>query len=161
MVCRDRVSDVAPQFWARRQGHVRLLRDYVDKALVIVPFEEKFYRERAVDATFVGRPLAGLPQPVIKRKDYAEQFHLDPSQPWITIMPGSRIKEVRMNLPTILEAAGQLGPEYECLLLVAPTLARSFLQEPDKSTKHYAGSRIPARLVAFARRHHRQRHCDS
>jgi lipid A disaccharide synthetase len=77
-------------------------------------------------------------------------FHVDPSKPRITIMLASRIKEVRMNLPTILEAAGQLGPEYECLLLVAPTLARSFLQEPDKSTKHYAGSRIPARLVAFA-----------
>ena len=45
---------VAPQFWAWRQGRVRLLRDYIDKALVIFPFEEKFYRERGVDATFVG-----------------------------------------------------------------------------------------------------------
>ncbi len=37
---------VAPQFWAWRQGRVRLLRKYVRKALVIFPFEEKFYRER-------------------------------------------------------------------------------------------------------------------
>ena len=47
---------VAPQFWAWRQGRVRLLREYIDKALVIFPFEEKFYRERGVDATFVGHP---------------------------------------------------------------------------------------------------------
>jgi lipid-A-disaccharide synthase len=60
---------VAPQFWAWRQERVRLLRDYVDKALVIFPFEEKFYREPGVEATFVGHPLADLPQPVIKRKD--------------------------------------------------------------------------------------------
>jgi lipid-A-disaccharide synthase len=76
-------------------------------------------------------------------------------------MPGSRIKEVRMNLPAILEAAGQLGPEYECLLPVAPTLDRSFLLDLISRQKHYAGSRIPARLVARARPHRRQRHCDS
>ncbi len=118
---------VAPQFWAWRQGRVRLLRDYIDKALVIFPFEEKFYRERGVDATFVGHPLAELPHPAIERGDYAAQFHLDPAKPWITLMPGSRVKEVRMNLPTILEAAAQLGAAYEFLLPVAPTLDRSFL----------------------------------
>ena len=100
---------VAPQFWAWRQGRVRLLRDYIDKALVIFPFEEKFYRERGVDATFVGHPLAELPRPTIERDDYAAQFHLDSAKPWITLMPGSRVKEVRMNLPTILESAASLG----------------------------------------------------
>jgi lipid-A-disaccharide synthase len=119
---------VAPQFWAWRQGRVRLIRNYIDKALVIFPFEEKFYRDRGVDATFVGHPLAELPHPAVERNDYAAQFHLDPAKHWITIMPGSRVKEVRMNLPTILEAAPELGPDYEFLLPVAPTLDRSFLQ---------------------------------
>ena len=54
---------VCPQFWAWRQGRVRLLRKYVDKALVIFPFEEKFYRDRGVNAEFVGHPLAELPRP--------------------------------------------------------------------------------------------------
>ena len=118
---------VAPQFWAWRQGRVRLLRNYFDKALVIFPFEEQFYRERGVDATFVGHPLADLPQPAVGRNDYAAQFHLDPAKHWITLMPGSRVKEVRMNLPTILESASPLGPDYEFLLPVAPTLDRSLL----------------------------------
>jgi lipid-A-disaccharide synthase len=118
---------VAPQFWAWRQGRVRLLRDYIDKALVIFPFEEKFYRDRGVDATFVGHPLAELPHPTIERGAYAAQFHLDPAKPWITLMPGSRVKEVRMNLPTILESAAELGAAFEFLLPVAPTLDRSFL----------------------------------
>ncbi len=119
---------VAPQFWAWRQGRVRLLRDYINKALVIFPFEEEFYRKRGVDATFVGHPLADLPLPAIERADYAPRFHLDAAKPWITIMPGSRVKEVRMNLPTILDAAEQLGPDYEFLLPLAPTLDRAFLQ---------------------------------
>jgi lipid-A-disaccharide synthase len=120
---------VAPQFWAWRQGRVRLIRKYIDKALVIFPFEEKFYRERGVDATFVGHPLADLPQPGIGRKDYAAQFHLDSAKQWITLMPGSRVKEVRMNLPTILKAAAQLDKGYEFLMPIAPTLDRAFLAE--------------------------------
>jgi lipid-A-disaccharide synthase len=119
---------VAPQFWAWRQGRVRLIRNYVDKALVIFPFEEKFYRDRGVDATFVGHPLADLPHPAIERNEYAAQFHLNPAKQWITLMPGSRVKEVRMNLPTILDAAAQLGPDCEFLIPTAPTLDRAFLQ---------------------------------
>jgi lipid-A-disaccharide synthase len=120
---------VAPQFWAWRQGRVKLLRKYVDKALVIFPFEEKFYRDRGVDATFVGHPLADMPMPTISREEYAVWNKIDLRKPWITLMPGSRVKEVRMNLPTILDAATQLGPEYEYLLPVAPTLDPQLLRE--------------------------------
>jgi lipid-A-disaccharide synthase len=118
---------VCPQFWAWRQGRVRLLREYVDKALVIFPFEEKFYRDRGVDASFVGHPLSELPPPAITRADYARQQQLDPAKHWITIMPGSRRKEVHMNLPAILEATRMLGESYDFLLPVAPTLDRGFI----------------------------------
>jgi lipid-A-disaccharide synthase len=134
---------VCPQFWAWRQGRVKLLRKYVDKALVIFPFEEKFYRDRGVDATFVGHPLADLPLPDVSRAEYAAANQLDPAKPWIALMPGSRRKEVRMNLPTILDAAdrmqvGSLGGEsnrdgsksgYEFLMPVARTLDESFLRQ--------------------------------
>jgi lipid-A-disaccharide synthase len=118
---------VAPQFWAWRQGRVKLLRDYVTKALVIFPFEEKFYRDRGVDVTFVGHPLAELPMPTVGRDEFAAQYNIEPSKQWITVMPGSRVKEVRMNLPTILAAVSQLGHGFEFLLPVAPTLDREFL----------------------------------
>jgi lipid-A-disaccharide synthase len=118
---------VAPQFWAWRQGRVKLLRKYITKALVIFPFEEKFYRERGVDATFVGHPLADLPHPQIERGAYAAQYKLDPEKHWITLMPGSRVKEIRMNLPTILESAAQYGRTFEFLLPVAPTIDRQWL----------------------------------
>ena len=137
---------VCPQFWAWRQGRVRLLRKYVDKALVIFPFEEKFYRDRGVDASFVGHPLADLPLPVIDREAYARQHHLDAAKPWITLMPGSRVKEVRMNLPVILESAARLGMGYELLLPVAPTLDRSFLLGliGDNSAVHLVPEALPA-----------------
>src|SRR5207245_10910358 len=84
---------VCPQFWAWRQRRVRLLRKYVDKALVIFPFEEKFYRDRGVDAEFVGHPLAELSKPSITRDEYAAENGLVAAKPWITLMPGSRVKE--------------------------------------------------------------------
>ena len=120
---------VCPQFWAWRQGRVKLLHKYISKALVIFPFEEKFYRDRGVDATFVGHPLAELPHPSIERADYAALYQIDPAKHWITIMPGSRVKEVRMNLPTILDAVKRLGPSCEYLLPVAPTIDREILQQ--------------------------------
>ena len=119
---------VCPQFWAWRQGRVRLLRKYITKALVIFPFEEQFYRDRGVDATFVGHPLSDQTLPTVKRDDYAAQHKLDSAKPWITLMPGSRMKEVRMNIPVIRESAAKLGSGYEFLLPVAPTLDRSFLE---------------------------------
>jgi lipid-A-disaccharide synthase len=119
---------VCPQFWAWRQGRVRLLRKYVDKALVIFPFEEKFYRDRGVDATFVGHPLADLSPPPSDRSSYAATYQLDAAKQWITLMPGSRRKEVQMNLPTMLDSAAKLGQGYEFLLPIAPTLDRGFLE---------------------------------
>jgi len=134
---------VCPQFWAWRQGRVKLLRKYVDQALVIFPFEEQFYRERGVDATFVGHPLADLPFPPIARADYARDNHLAPARDWITLMPGSRVKEVRMNLPGILESAQKLGWSYEFLLPVAPTLDRGFVES-------LIARPLPIRLVSDA-----------
>jgi len=119
---------VCPQFWAWRQGRVRLLRKYVDKALVIFPFEEKFYRDRGVNAEFVGHPLAVLPRPEISREEYANKFGVNSQKQWITLMPGSRVKEVRMNLPGMLEAARRLGSLYEFLIPVAPMLDQGFLR---------------------------------
>ena len=136
---------VCPQFWAWRQGRVRLLRKYVDKALVIFPFEEKFYRDRGVDATFVGHPLADVPRPEISRAEYAKKYNLDAAKLWITLMPGSRIKEVRMNLPTILQSAEKLGSDYEFLLPIAPTLEPSFLQALiGASPVHVVSEALPA-----------------
>ena len=120
---------VCPQFWAWRQGRVRFLRKYVDKALVIFPFEEKFYRDRGVDAEFVGHPLAELPRPAISRGQYAAEYGLDSSKHWITLMPGSRRKEVRMNLPEMLRSVSLLGQDYEFLLPVAPTLDQKFVED--------------------------------
>lgn len=140
---------VCPQFWAWRQGRVRLLRKYVDKALVIFPFEEPFYRDRGVDAAFVGHPLADLVKPQISHADYAAKHSLDAEKHWIVLMPGSRVKEIRMNLPEMLQAADLLGSEYEFLIPVAPTISKDLILEIMKTARgtvavHLTGGALEA-----------------
>ncbi len=120
---------VSPQLWAWRRGRIKLVQRYVNKMLVIFPFEEKFYREQGVEAEFTGHPLAELVVEPMPRADFASQHGLDPAKTWIGILPGSRRKEVQMILPTLLEAAKTLGSGHEYLLPVASTLAESWMRE--------------------------------
>jgi lipid-A-disaccharide synthase len=96
---------VSPQLWAWKRGRLRLVQERVDKMLVIFPFEERFYRERGVDAEFVGHPLAGTALLSTSREAYAAQHKLDPAKMWIALLPGSRWKEIRANLPALHELA--------------------------------------------------------
>jgi lipid-A-disaccharide synthase len=113
---------VSPQLWAWKKHRIHQVKRYVDRMLVIFPFEEEFYEGHGVDATFVGHPLADLPPPSVTRAQLAAAHRLDPSKPWIALLPGSRQKEIDLNLPTMLEAAQQLGEDVELLLPIAPML---------------------------------------
>ena len=122
---------VSPQLWAWKKHRIKLVQKYVDRMLVIFPFEEQFYRERGVQAEFVGHPLADLPLPTISREEFAAANNLDPAATWIGLLPGSRAKEIRANLPEMLNAATFLyhdyclergNPEFQLVLPVAPTL---------------------------------------
>jgi lipid-A-disaccharide synthase len=113
---------VSPQLWAWKKWRVRGVKRNVSRMLVIFPFEEAFYRAHEVAAEFVGHPLADLDPPTVTREAFARENGLDASKFWIGLLPGSRARELDANLPPMFEAARLLGPEYEYLLPVAPTL---------------------------------------
>jgi len=96
---------VSPQLWAWKRRRLRWVQQRVDKMLVIFPFEEAFYRERGVDAEFVGHPLTNQTAPTSTREAYAAAHGLDPVKTWIALLPGSRWKELRANLPALHELA--------------------------------------------------------
>jgi lipid-A-disaccharide synthase len=138
---------VSPQIWAWRRGRVKLIRKYVRKMIVIFPFEHEFYKKHGVDVTYVGHPLAYAPAPKISRQEFARQNHLDPQKTWLALLPGSRQKEVRLNLPQILGAAAllrQQSNEFEFVLPVASTLERYWM------TQQLASSPIPVKLTSDA-----------
>ncbi len=113
---------VSPQLWAWRQSRIELVRKYVRKMLVIFPFEEKFYRERGIDAEFVGHPLSDMLAPAVTRQQFAAEYGVDPDRQWIALLPGSRKGEVSRIFPKLLKAAQLLGPDYVYITPVASTL---------------------------------------
>ncbi len=146
---------VSPQLWAWKKRRIRLVQRYVDRMLVIFPFEERFYRRRGVAAEFVGHPLAELPPPSVSREQFARDSGLDAAATWIGLLPGSRMKEIRANLPEMLNAArslAQRAPEkrFAFLLPVAPTLVAS-QREHLRALIAAQGSGPPVRLVRDAR----------
>ena len=113
---------VSPQVWAWKQHRLPRIRRTVDRMLVIFPFEEPWYRERGVAAVFVGHPLAELPLPTITREAFAAEYGLDAQQQWVGLLPGSRPREIALNLPTMLRASGLLSAAYQYVLPLAATL---------------------------------------
>ncbi len=113
---------VSPQLWAWKRYRIRSVQKYVDRMLTIFPFEERFYHDHGVEAEFVGHPLAELDPPGVSREEFARRAGLDASRTWIGLLPGSRAKEIRLNLPEMVRAAATLGEDLEFLLPLAPTL---------------------------------------
>jgi lipid-A-disaccharide synthase len=148
---------VSPQLWAWKKHRIKLVEKYVTRMLVIFPFEEQFYRERGVAAEFVGHPLAELPLPAVSRAEFAVENGLDPAETWIGLLPGSRPKEIRDNLPEMLRAARVLAESrglrqgaLEFVVPLASTL-NAAQREAVAAMVREQGAGLPVRLVDDAR----------
>jgi lipid-A-disaccharide synthase len=141
---------VSPQLWAWKKHRIKLVQKYIDKMLVIFPFEEPFYREQGVEAEFVGHPLAELPLPEISRAQFAAEYGLDPAKTWIGLLPGSRAREIRDHLPTILQAAQELSHGLEFVIPLAPTLNAEQREQAQRLAQDH-GEGLCIRFVDDAR----------
>jgi lipid-A-disaccharide synthase len=110
---------VAPQAWAWREGRVKQLRRNVKELYCIFPFEEKFFRERGVRATYIGHPLSRLVRPAATRKEFFEKHGIPEDRPLITICPGSRPSEAGRHLPPLADAVARIRASRECTIAVA------------------------------------------
>jgi len=151
---------VSPQLWAWKKHRIKLVRKYIDRMMVIFPFEEPFYRNQGVQAEFVGHPLAELPPSAVTRAHFAAEYNLDPAKTWIGLLPGSRPREIRDHLPTILQAAdyyfhdclehGWMEPQF--VVPLAPTLSKVQRAEAERIlAKELNLMAITVRLVDDAR----------
>jgi len=96
---------ISPQVWAWRMHRVRAIKKYVDRMLVILPFEEEFYRKAGIEAQFVGHPLAGSVMADASASEFTARHSLDSNKLTIALLPGSRPSEINYHLPIMLDAA--------------------------------------------------------
>ena len=102
---------VSPQVWAWGRGRIEKIRKRVDRMLVILPFEEEFYRESGVPVRFVGHPLIDMARPVNEPGEFRAGLGVGADEPVIGLFPGSRSHEVESLLPVMMETVRRLGEE--------------------------------------------------
>jgi lipid-A-disaccharide synthase len=119
---------ISPQVWAWKEGRVKDIKQYVDKMLVILPFEQEFYAKWGYDAEYVGHPL--LQVVAEELKEPAIPLYTD--KPIIALLPGSRAQEIRKKLPVMLKMATHF-PGYQLVIAGAPA-------QPDDVYRELIGS---------------------
>lgn len=122
---------ISPQVWAWRSGRIRAIREYVDKMLVILPFEEEYYRARGVEVEFVGHPLLEDFKPDSNRNLLFRKLELDPVRRTVAMLPGSRRKEIDYILPVLLKAGQCLlrSMPAQFIISAAPTVEESHIRD--------------------------------
>jgi lipid-A-disaccharide synthase len=119
---------VSPQLWAWRPGRLKTIARFVDRMLVIFPFEQALYERARVPVEFVGHPLIDLAVASQPRVPWLAAHGLDPARPVLALLPGSRPNELREILPTMAAAATRLPsqvPGVQILVARAPSLDES------------------------------------
>ena len=115
---------ISPQLWAWRSYRARSVQRDVDLVLSILPFEKDWYAARGMtQVEYVGHPLSGEVYPRYDRAEFCRRNHLDPSRPIVTLLPGSRHKELVRILPPMLDAASLISrqrPDVQFVVVVAP-----------------------------------------
>ena len=121
---------ISPQIWAWKRRRVHQIKKSVDKMLVILPFEEEFYKRYGVDVTFVGNPLldelakvgTGNRSIFLRRNSLGERREI------IALLPGSRRQEVTRTLPVMVKVASHF-PDYQFVIAGVSSLDKSLYKD--------------------------------
>ena len=109
---------VSPQVWAWRKGRVPKIASLVNRMAVLLPFEEKIYKDAGLKCDFVGHPILEEIQGVLAKGNKAEfktALGLDPDKPLLSLLPGSRPHELKKLLPLMIEVVRQFRNDPEIL----------------------------------------------
>lgn len=115
---------ISPQVWAWKESRVKRIRRCVDLMLVILPFEEAFYRQRNYPVTYVGHPLLE----VVRQAEQQGPGVPISSRKIIALLPGSRKQEVLKKLPVMLEVSARF-PDYDFVVAQAPHMDDTLMGE--------------------------------
>ncbi len=118
---------IAPQVWAWKEGRVDIIKKYIDKLLVILPFEVDFFAKDHCPATFVGHPLLDAVSTFETNHNFYIQNKLSSEIPIIALLPGSRKQEILKMLPVMCETTKNFT-DYQFVIAAAPGQTLEFYE---------------------------------
>lgn len=92
---------ISPQVWAWGEDRINIIKECVKKIIVFFKFEEELYRKHGIDVEFVGHPLIETAKPSMSRAEVLKKYSLAGSKPVISLLPGSRMSEVKYLVRTM------------------------------------------------------------
>lgn len=132
---------ISPQLWAWKEGRVETIKKYVDEMMVILPFEEDFYKKHGVHSHFVGHPLLDAISNLqeITIDDFKNQHALNDKE-IIALLPGSRKQEVEKMLEIMLSVRPHFK-NYQFVIAGAPSLSKEFYQKYVDDNVHFVSNK--------------------
>lgn len=116
---------ISPQVWAWKESRVKMMKQCIDKMLVILPFEKEYYKNKwNWEVEYVGHPLV---EEIERKKSEAGNLNLS-DKPVVALLPGSRKQEILKKLPVMLKV-GKSFPEYQFVVAKAPGVDEGFYDE--------------------------------
>lgn len=117
---------IAPKLWAWKEYRMKQLKRYVDCIFSILPFEPDWFGERGVKVDYVGNPSVEEVEEVLDSLPPREEFlkrHGLSDEPILALVPGSRVGEIKANLP-VMDAVARRHPEMQTVVAAAPSIDR-------------------------------------
>tara|TARA_B100001250_G_scaffold413038_1_gene445900 strand:+ start:565 stop:1650 length:1086 start_codon:yes stop_codon:yes gene_type:complete len=109
---------IAPQVWAWKKSRVYMMRKYIDKLFVVLPFELDYFSQEKIETYYFGHPLLDL----VRTDDDSNMQQL--GKPVIALMPGSRNQEINTILPVMLSVISSF-PSHRFVIICASSISRS------------------------------------
>lgn len=146
------VHYVGPTIWAWRRGRIEKIRRAVSKVLVLFPFEPPLYEQAAVPVAFVGHPLADLLAEFPATAVVREQLRVPPSAKVVTLLPGSRVSELKQMADLFVATADKIAENVPEVLFLAPFVSRE-TRELFEQALYRTGSRDRNIQILFGHAH--------
>ena len=116
---------ISPQVWAWKENRVKMMKQCIDKMLVILPFEKDYFKTKwNWEVEYVGHPLV---DEITHFKSLVTGYKFETQKPMIALLPGSRKQEILKKLPVMLEVS-KAFPAYEFVVAKAPGIEDEFYQ---------------------------------
>jgi len=116
---------ISPQVWAWKEGRVKMMKECIDKMLVILPFEKDYFKNKwNWEVEYVGHPLVEVIES--QKSEVGSQKFSEKSI--VALLPGSRKQEILKKLPVMLEVSKSF-PGYQFIVAKAPGVEETFYDD--------------------------------
>lgn len=118
---------ISPKIWAWKEYRIKAIKRDISEMYSILPFEVPFYEgKHNYPIHYVGNPTADEVRQFRASYDGTLDIPNDNGLPVIALLAGSRLQEIKDNLPSMIEATRHLSDRYQMVLAGAPGVAPDY-----------------------------------